>query len=86
MMFFDVSCQVLEPIEVTDASGKNVTIAPGTYRLDGVDRLIRDAGGKSVSSGVDLKFIEVENGRHAYTISSENLAHFIALDEVEVKP
>ena len=85
MIVFDVRCNVLEPIKVSDPSGSDITIAPGSYRLRGLDHLIRSAGGDTVSTGTDLTFVGDGDGQTIYTVRAENLAHFIALDEVEVK-
>ena len=85
MMRFDVRCRVLEPIHVTDSAGHDVTIRPGYYRLQGVDHLLRSASDQKAASGTDISFVDESDGKQAYTVPAENLAHFISLDEVEVK-
>ena len=86
MMLFNVRCEVLEPIHLTDSSGNDVTINPGSYRLQGIEHLINSAGGQSIARGTDLSFVDESDGKLAYTVRAENLAHFISLDEIEVKP
>jgi len=85
MMIFDVKCQVLDPIHVSDTSGKDVTILPGHYRLLGLDHLVHDLGGQTTRTGTDLSLVREADGKAAYTVSAENLAQFIARDEVEVR-
>ena len=85
MLVFDVKCRVLEPISLSDRSGKEVTIEPGSYVLQGVDHLIRATGGATAASGIELNFVAEGDGKTAYRVSAEKLAHFIALDEIEVK-
>lgn len=85
MLIFDVKCRVLDAITLNDQSGKEITIAPGRYHLQGVDHLIREASGGMVSSGTEISFVSEEDGKVAYRVSSENLAKFIAMDEVEMQ-
>lgn len=84
MLVFDVKCRVLEPIHLTDAKGNEVTISPGSYRLQGVEHLVRQATGQATASGMDITFVTESDGRAAYIVGVENLAHFIADDEIEV--
>jgi hypothetical protein len=85
MLVFDVRCEVLDPIQVADAKGSDVTIAPGRYRLQGMEHLVRKAAGPKGATGMDITFVTETDGKAAYVVSAENLAHFIASDEVEVK-
>jgi hypothetical protein len=85
MLVFDVRCEVLDPIHLTDAKGNDVTIASGTYRLQGVEHLVRKTTDPTAATGTDLTFVTETDGKAAYVVSAENLAHFIAIDEVEVK-
>jgi hypothetical protein len=85
MILFDVKCQILEPLNLTDASGADATIAPGSYHLRGVDHLIRSVGGGDTSAGTDLTFVRDDDGDVVYRVSAEKLAHFIAMDEIEVR-
>lgn len=85
MLLFDVRCEVLDPIHTTDANGNDVTIGPGRYHLQGVEHLMRRAADPTSSIGTDLTFVTESDGKAAYIVSAENLAHFIATDEVEVK-
>lgn len=84
MIVFDVNCQVIDPIHVTDSSGKDVTISPGHYHLLGVNHLVRNAAGGTAIQGTDIRFVGPTDGRTLYTVNAENLAAFIARDEVEV--
>ena len=85
MIVFDVKCQVLDPIHVSDSLGKDVTIVPGRYHLLGLDHLVRKASGQTTTTGTDLTFVSELDGKSAYTVSAENLAQFIAHDEVEIR-
>jgi hypothetical protein len=85
MLVFDVRCEILDPISLSDAKGNDVTIAPGHYRLQGVEHLVRRAASPAAAAGTDITFVTETDGRAAYVVSAENLAHFIASDEVEVK-
>ena len=85
MMRFDVRCQVLEPIKLTDSSGREISLRPGFYRLLGMDHLVRNISDKTAPAGTDLSLIDESDGQRGYTIPAENLAHFISLDDVEVK-
>lgn len=85
MLVFDVRCEVLDPIHLTDATGNDVTIAPGRYHLQGVEHLVRKTAGPAAAAGTDLTFVTETDGKAAYVVSAENLAHFIASDEVEVR-
>lgn len=83
MLVFDVKCRVLEPVTLTDFGGTDVTIGPGTYHLRGVDNLVRSVGQNS-AAGTEICFMREGDEDIAYRVSAQNLAHFIALDEVEV--
>lgn len=85
MIVFDVKCQVLDSIHVADSSGKEVTILPGSYHLLGLDHLVHKVSGQTTTSGTDLTFVNEKDGKAVYTVSAENLAQFIARDEVEVR-
>jgi hypothetical protein len=85
MLIFDVKCRVLDPIHVCDSLGKDVTILPGRYRLQGVDHLVHKAADRTMTTGTDLTIVSEGDNRSTYTISAANLAQFIAGDEVEVK-
>jgi hypothetical protein len=85
MIVFDVKCKVLDPIHVSDTSGTDVTILPGHYRLLGLDHLVHNLGGQTTTTGTDLSLVREGDGKTVYTVSAENLAQFIARDEVEVK-
>jgi len=84
MLLFDVRCRVRESIHVTDPSGADVTIAAGSYHLQGFDHVVRGAGGVAVQLGTELRFVSGEDHGHPYRISPENLAHFMALSEIEI--
>jgi len=89
MIVFDVKCRVLDPIQVADANGNDVTIEPGRYHLQGVEHLVHKVAGSTSVTGTDFTFVADGDGdgdgKAAYIVSAENLAHFIARDEVEVK-
>ena len=85
MIVFDVKCQVLDPIHVSDSLGKDVTILPGHYHLLGLDHLVHKVSGQTTTMGTDLSFVSEGDGKTVYTVSAENLAQFIARDEVEVR-
>ncbi len=85
MIIFDVKCQVLDPIHVSDSLGKDVTISPGLYHLLGLDHLVHKVSGETTTTGTDLTFVSDGDGKTAYTVSAENLAQFIARDKVEVR-
>ena len=84
MIVFDVKCQVLDPIQVTDANGNDVTIEPGHYHLRGIEHLVHKIAGTTSVTGTDFTLVAEDDGKTAYVVSAENLAHFIACDEVEV--
>ena len=84
MLLFDVKCRVREAIHVTDPSGADVTIAPGSYHLQGFDHLIRSPQGMAFRRGTDLQFVADGDRAHPYRVSPENLAHFMALSEIEI--
>lgn len=85
MLVFDVRCKVLDAIHITDAKGNDVTIAPGPYRLQGIEHLVKNTVGSVGMTGTDITFVAEGDGKAAYVVSAENLAHFIADDEVEVE-
>jgi|GEM_PF-1179920 len=85
MIVFDVKCQVLAPIQVTDANGNDVTIEPGHYHLRGIEHLVHKVAGTRSVTGTDFTLVADGDSKTAYVVSAENLAHFIAGDEVEVK-
>ena len=84
MIVFDVKCRVTAAIEAADAAGKRVTIAPGDYRLRGIEHLVRSAAGRSAATGTDFTLHALGEDGASYTVSAESLAHFIADDDVEV--
>ena len=84
MLVFDVRCHVQKAVHLTDAKGNDVTIEPGIYRLQGMEHLVRKAADGAVATGTDISFVTANEGKIAYVVSAENLAHFIASDEVEI--
>lgn len=85
MIVFDVKCDVREAVHVTDSAGRDVTIAPGRYRMVGIDHLVREASGGASVGPMDITLVGIGDGETKYLVSAENLGHFIALDQVEVK-
>ncbi|MEX2454978.1 MAG: hypothetical protein WD470_09755 [Rhodospirillaceae bacterium] len=84
MIIFDVRCEVLKPFEVTDSAGNGVTIPPGRYHLKGLDHLVRQAADGLVTTGMDIQIVSEEDGETAFTVTAENLAKYISLDDIEV--
>lgn len=85
MLVFNVRCEVLEPIQLTDVHQNRITLAPGVYRLQGVEQVVRKAAGQTAAEeGTHITFVTDSGGQAAYTVSAEELAHFMATDEVEV--
>jgi hypothetical protein len=58
---------------------------PGATTLQGLEHLVRNASGQITTTGTHLTFDSEPDGKAAFTVSAENLAHLIALDEVGVR-
>jgi len=84
MIIFDVRCEVLKPISVTDRGGNAVTIPAGRYHLKGLDRLVREVSGGSVTTGTDFTIVSEDDGETSFAVSAEALAKYISEDDVEV--
>lgn len=83
MIVFDVKCHVLEPIHVTDRSGRDTVLNPGYYRLRGFEHLVRKVAAGAAEPGTDIVIVSDDNGE-SFAVTAEKLANFIAYDEVEV--
>ena len=51
----------------------------------GIDHLVREASGGASVGPMDITLVGIGDGETEYLVSAENLRHFIALDQVEVK-
>lgn len=86
MIIFDVRCKVLKPISYTGKDGRKVEIAPGVYRLRGLDHLVRSAG-QATTAGTDLAIVSTVDGTsESFDISPAELAQHLARDDAEITP
>lgn len=84
MIKFDVRCDVLAPVAVTDSAGREVTIPEGRYHLMGIDHLVHKAAGGVETTGMDIRLVLEGDGDTVFSVTPETLAHYISLDEIEV--